>query len=193
MRSRSHQLSQLSNQGFSLTELIFCCGLLATIMSLAVPNFSEFTLRKELDAAVIKIQRTLSLARSNALSHGKTVLICQLESPNSSHCVQSHKRNTRWKHGWLVFVDNDDNNALDDNDIILKYFETTENISLIFNQNGKLRFFSDGSSRSAGFYLCSEKSKEVKHLKLLHSGRTRLVKNTDKSRLNTCKNTLQQA
>ena len=190
MQSRSHRPYRSLNQGYSLYELIFCGGLLATMMSMALPSLSHFTESKKLDAAVIQIQRTLSLARSNAISHGKTVLVCPLATQNYRNCVKSQKRNSRWEYGWLVFVDNDENNELTNNDLILSQFETSKSISLIFNQNGSLRFFADGSSRSAGFYLCSKSSKELKHLKLLHSGRTRLVNNLNSGTLKLCKNKL---
>jgi len=72
-----------------------------------------------------------------------------------------------------VFEDLNDDNELNKNDNILYTNALNGKINLVFNQRGRLRFFNDGSARSAGFYICNNNSKETRHIRLLHTGRSR--------------------
>ena len=66
-----------------------------------------------------------------------------------------------------------DDNQLNNGDTILVRRKLPQSTHLIFNQTGRLRFFPDGSARSAGFYICGADTTEFRHIKLLHSGRIR--------------------
>lgn len=192
MRTSLSHYRPSTNLGFSLIELIVACTITATIIGLSLPNFSNLIEHHKLDAAVMRAQTSLSLARAGAISHGRTVMVCELASKAPLSCTKSHKRNEDWQLGWLVFVDKDGNNQLSEKDIILQQFDATKTTPLIFNQNGRLRFFANGSSRSAGFYLCSRNSTDLRHLKILYTGRTRLVRNEDQAKLAMCKSKLEK-
>ena len=140
MRSRIDDFSTKLNNGFSLPELIVSCGLLVAIVSFALPSFRQLIEQNRLNSASIELVKTLSLARSSALTHGKTVLICQLQSIYPLHCIDSHRRNRPWDLGWLVFIDNNRDGLFSTEDKVLRQFTATEGIPLVFNQNGRLRF-----------------------------------------------------
>ena len=180
----------LKAKGFTLVEILVTIGLLVTLLGIATPSFAKIIDKSRVSAASAKITRSLALARSSALSHSKTVLVCQVAKSSPLECVKSHKRNENWELGWLIYVDENQNNGFDPSDVLLQTLQPNKNAAVVFNQTGRLRFFADGSARSAGFYVCTRDSNEVKHIKLLYSGRMRVVKNTTSKTLEVCKNTL---
>ena len=175
------------NSGFSYVETIAAAALLAILMSLATPSFGAIIEKTRVSTASLMVHQTLSVARSSSISTGKITQVCQLESISPFKCVNSHQRNDSWSQGWLVFIDNNQDDELDEKDKIVQVFNPKPQTSVVFNQNGRLRFFPDGSSRSAGFYVCARNSNEFRHIKLLYSGRPRTVSSDDPSRLELCK------
>ena len=185
--SQQKEAIRYKANGFSYVETITTLALLAILMSLAAPSFGAIIEKTRVSAASLMVHQTLSVARSSSISSGKITQICQLESISPFKCVKSHQRNDSWSQGWLVFVDNNQDNELDENDKIVQVFNPKPQTSVVFNQTGRLRFFPDGSSRSAGFYVCARNSSEFRHIKLLYSGRPRTVSSDDPSRLELCK------
>jgi len=175
-----------SQRGYSLLELIITCALLATLSAIATPSFAAIINKSKMATSAYTLHQSLVLARTSAMTRSKTVLVCQLANNHGPTCVKSHKRNQNWKNGWQVFVDNNKNNEYDAADEVLREFRPNNNTAVVFNQNGRLRFFPDGSARSAGFYVCTKNSTSVTHIKLLHSGRARTRKNTQKNILKRC-------
>ena len=179
--------SGYKSDGFSYVETIATVALLVILMSLAAPSFGAIMEKTRVSTTSLMVHQTLSVARSSSVSSGKITQICQLESTSPFKCVKSHQRNDSWSQGWLVFIDNNQDNKLDTEDKIVQVFNPNPKTTVIFNQNGRLRFFPDGSSRSAGFYVCARNSSEFRHIKLLYSGRPRTVSSNDRSRLELCK------
>jgi len=175
------------NNGFSYVETIATVAVLATLMTLATPSFASIIEKTRVSTVSSMVHQTLSIARSSSISTGKITQVCQLESTSPLKCVKSHQRNDSWSRGWLVFIDNNQDDELSEKDKIVQIFNPNPQTSVVFNQNGRLRFFPDGSSRSAGFYVCARNSSEFRHIKLLYSGRPRTVSSNDRSRLELCK------
>jgi type IV fimbrial biogenesis protein FimT len=172
--------------GFSLLELIITLSVTTILTSVAVPSFSAMIHNGHIKAASVRLSSTLALSRNHALSTGITVVVCQAKNSDMRSCSGSRRRNTRWSSGLISYADLNGNDVLDESDQILSTIQSRNGISMVFNQNGRLRFFADGSARSAGFYLCSKASKQERHLKILHTGRTRTAaKMADRNR-QTC-------
>lgn len=179
--SKNHKV-----KGFSLIEIIISTSVFCILMSFAAPSLGSIIDRTRVTTTSMMVHQTLSVARSNSISSGRIVHVCQLASISPIKCVESHKQNDSWADGWLVFIDNDYDNELGPEDRIVRIFDPSPQTKVIFNQRGRLRFFPDGSSRSAGFYVCGQTSNEFKHIKLLYSGRPRTVTSTDPKRLDLC-------
>ena len=175
-----------SSAGFSIMELMITLSITATLTSLAAPSFANIINDGRIKATSVQLTTTLASARNHALTTTTTVIVCQAQDSTMQHCSNSRRRNTRWSSGVISYADLNGDNALDENDQILTTLQSHKNISMVFNQNGRLRFFADGSARSAGFYLCSKQSSRERHLKILHTGRTRTTaKMSDRNR-QTC-------
>ncbi len=173
--------------GHTLLELLISVALFGILLVGAAPSLGAAIERSKLRTSSLGVLESLALARATAISQSKTVFVCRL-NPNQQ-CVVSNTRNHAWNQGWQIFVDENNNNKFDVRDSLLFTGRTDPSISVVFNQNGQLRFFPNGSARSAGFYLCGPKLGDTTHLKLLHTGRVRLVNKASKKAHDVCKKT----
>ena len=169
--------------GFTLIELLICVSMATIIINTAIPSIQRFREKSHLRGSQILLHASLSLARQTAITTSHSTYICERTDFNT--CNTQRPFNADWSKGWLVFVDLNKNGDLDESDKILRIHTQTKPIGIIFNQQGRLRFRSNGSARSAGFYLCNKN--EALHILILHSGRTRIKKLTNTDRINKCK------
>jgi type IV fimbrial biogenesis protein FimT len=98
--------------GFTLIELVILMVAIALMATIAIPSFDSSVSRNSIDAAQSELQAALNLARSEAVKRGKTVTLCA----SSDQQVCSNV----WSSGWLLFVDNNSNNAVNSGEEILR-------------------------------------------------------------------------
>jgi len=179
-------LSSHPNNGYTLLELLVTISLIAILASAAAPSFANVISNRHVSTASTQLISTLMLSRNHAINSSVTVIVCHAKDESLSECSGSRKRNTPWSQGVISYADLDGDNSLSDQDQILSTFRPHESVVAMFNQNGRLRFFPDGSARSAGFLLCSAFSDRQRHLRILHTGRTRSSDKMSQHHLRTC-------
>lgn len=105
--------------GFTLMELIISVSILAILGGLAAPGFASMWWDAKRTTAVNGFIHSVFLARSTAISSGRTVTLCR--SPDSQTC--SHQLDG-WEAGWIVFVNRDDDRppARDVEESVLRVF-----------------------------------------------------------------------
>jgi len=162
-----------SSKGFSLIETLTTTAILAIVAGAAIPDLSKLLATNRVNAVASDLSTSLSAARSYAITKHTLVQVCALDPNDNSKCNKKRDYNANWSNGWLIFSDLNRNNDLDDGDTVLQLLRTNSKINIVFNQRGRLRFFPDGSARSAGFYLCDKAKTHFKHILLLHTGRAR--------------------
>ena len=172
--------------GFNLLELTITTLILSLIVGAAVPNFAKALNRTYIATASNQLSTTLIGSRNHALSTGITVIICHAKDSSMQSCSEDRNRNTRWSNGVISYADLNEDNTLDEGDDILHTYQSHPSVIVVFNQSGRLRFFDDGSARSAGFYLCSSIITEERHVRLLYSGRSRTRANMSNEQRDTC-------
>lgn len=174
------------NQGFSLIESLVAVTIIAILAGVAVPDFSKLIGSNRVNAVATELFTSLSAARSYAINQHALVHVCAMSLSDSSKCSEKRDYNANWSKGWLIFSDVNENNELDDKDTVLQVIQSTPNTKIVFNQQGRLRFFPDGSARSAGFYVCDKAKKHFKHILLLHTGRARTKKSLNQQQQAIC-------
>ncbi len=97
--------------GFSLIELIFVLLIISVFTYFAVPNFSSIVRSYESSQIIRKLQRSFEIARTEAITNKKHVVVCPLNSNNS--CVN------QWSSGWRVFIDDNNDKSLDIGETLL--------------------------------------------------------------------------
>lgn len=180
-------LATRSQGGVSLLQLMVTVAIAVILTGTAVPSFASLLAKTRVTTQNSAVIQTLSLARSYAVSRQQTVHICQLDPTTNNRCDQKRGYNSDWSHGWLLFADGNANNEFDHKDELLRIVKMPETVNIVFNQRGRLRFFPDGRARSAGFYLCDQQSQNVRHVYLLHTGRTRTDHNLSARQKSICK------
>jgi len=162
-----------SETGFSIIELMISVCILGILSGIAVPSMSNFINKISLQSSLVQLSESLMHARNHAINYATTVQVCQLSEESEIACSQNRQSKAPWSSGWLSFVDLNGNNDYDSNDLLLRISKNDSSVNVVFNQRGRLRFFANGSARSAGFYLCDTSAKHHRHIRLLHTGRIR--------------------
>jgi len=173
-------------RGTTLVELLTFASILVTSLGIAVPSLAGIVQNSRIKSTSQMLNTNLMLARNYALTNRTRVIVCHASSPSQEACSEQRKRNTSWQNGVITYADRNANNELDADDHIISKMSISKNVSIVFNQNGRLRFFSDGSARSAGFYICNQAAQHQRHILILYSGRTRTMNTMSKKQEQTC-------
>ena len=180
-------LTSYSQQhGFSLIEIMIVTTIISILLSAAIPSFNSTLNKSQLSNVNLELISSLSLARDYAITRGYKTHLCALTAIKPIRCQDTRDFNTSWSKGWMVFADINNNSEYDQDDTVLNISQIPKTINVVFNQRGRLRFFPNGSARSAGFYLCNKNSRDNRHIKLLFSGRARTTRIDNSSQLTTC-------
>lgn len=174
------------SRGFTLLELMVSVSLLGVLTAISAPKFSTFIANTKVRASANTLHTALYQARSYALTHQTTVIICAAANSRLDECEKNREANKQWHHGLILYADHNGNNRLDGNDSLIRQLELNDNVQVVFNQRGRLRFFNDGHARSAGFYVCGENSRKEAYIRLLHTGRARISAKLSKKQRSLC-------
>ena len=87
------------SRGFTLLELMTAIAVLAILMSVGVPAFTNIVRNNQIAAQSANIVQALNLARSEALKRGVRVSVCAAATSDS--CADT----PAWDNGWIVFAD----------------------------------------------------------------------------------------
>ncbi|EQD65260.1 type-4 fimbrial pilin related signal peptide protein [mine drainage metagenome] len=82
--------------GLTLLELIVVIALAAILVTIAVPNYTEFMTENRMASEMNGFVTSLMLARSEAIKRGQEVTLCA--SSNGTDCSDG-----AWSQGWLIF------------------------------------------------------------------------------------------
>jgi len=89
--------------GFTLYELLITMLIVGVILSLGVPNLSEFTANSRLSSTANDLHASFQLARSEAARAKTNITICA--SANS--LTAGANCGGTWDQGYIIFVDDD--------------------------------------------------------------------------------------
>ncbi|MDH4611121.1 prepilin-type N-terminal cleavage/methylation domain-containing protein [Pseudomonas sp. BN102] len=82
--------------GFTLIELMVTLVVLAVLLGIAIPSFTDVTLASKLRSQANELVAGAQLARSEAIKRNQPVTFCA--SANGSTCASSGG----WEQGWIV-------------------------------------------------------------------------------------------
>ncbi len=99
-------------RGFTLGETMTTLAVVGIGLSLAVPGTQALVESNRQATAVNELVATMHLARSEALTRNRPVLVCA--SADGEHCGNEH-----WERGWIAFLDENHDGARDPGDLLL--------------------------------------------------------------------------
>ncbi len=142
-------------RGLTILELMMTIVVLAIIVGLAVPTLNEFRAQNLVSSTTNHLVTTFNLARSEAVTRRAVVRICS--SDNGTSC-----KNDSWNTGWLVFVDDDADGALDNGEAVLSSSTLSVPLGIIESSGADgVSFTILGSSAEAAqrsFRFCHNKT-----------------------------------
>lgn len=96
VKKRNNCLQALQLRGFTLIELLVTISLVAILMGLAAPSFTEVALSSKLAANASRLAASATLARSEAIKRNAAIKLCV--SLNGTSCITTGG----WEQGWIV-------------------------------------------------------------------------------------------
>lgn len=176
-------MKQKKIRGFTIPELVITLGMIAILMSVAVPSIGHMVKDNRLTAQVNNVVGDIHYARSEAASRGTRVILCRTGSPTAS--VPSCSGTTgNWSTGYIMFADGSSgaDNVYDHGvDTLLRRGMAAEdgvavrtnaswNRNLEINPNGSLN-----ETMTAFMALCDDRGKEHgRQIRISLSGQPRL-------------------
>ncbi len=101
--------------GFTLIELMITLGLLAILLGLALPGFSEWQRNIHMDTTTRELIRIVQLARVSAITRASLITLCP--SSDGVECTSN------WQDGILVFEDADGDRKLRDEEELIRHHQ----------------------------------------------------------------------
>ena len=118
--------------GFTLIELMVVIAVLAIVLGVAIPSFTQQIRNNSSVSLSSEFQAALGFARSEAVKRSSRISVCP--SSNGSSCLSA----ADWKKGWIVFVDNapSDSTASVTVGDVLKYWSDIDQNATITAKKG---------------------------------------------------------
>ncbi len=151
----NHQNQQT---GMTIIELIMSLSIVAIGLGASLPSFSNLLKNQTLTTENNRLVSALNLARNQAISHNKIVIICASRSGSDCDAGRS------WNQGWIVFTDENFNRVRDADETVTRVAQASQTGVSIISPAARqiLRFFPDGSSpgSNATLTFCDERGAE---------------------------------
>lgn len=161
--------------GFSLIELMIVILIIAVLAGMAVPAFGRLIESQRLTATVNDFLASIQLARSEAIKRGRRVDLVPA--------------GTDWADGWVVLIDENDNQAIDAGETIVHRHEPaaagisiTSKLSdnakpyIAYNGTGRTRTNAAGGQQFQSGSISFELGEERRKIVLNALGRPRACK-----------------
>jgi type IV fimbrial biogenesis protein FimT len=137
-------------EGFSLIELMVIVSVLALVLGLSIPAFSDMLSNSRMSSTVNDLVSSLHAARGEAITRRATVMLCPANAAGTD-CQSG----SDLEAGWLVFVDSNDDGSADAGEAILQRhgpIDAAADLDLdVFpgDSTGRIAFSSGGTVRIA--------------------------------------------
>jgi type IV fimbrial biogenesis protein FimT len=165
--------------GFTLIELLTTLGVATILIAVAIPGLQSFQMNSRQTASANELLNGMRLARNTAITTNTRVTVCA--SASADGC-----ENVSWNKGWIAFIDNDADRALDNNETVIRTGEAFEQVTIssgqfgnffVYRPNGRV-MTANVAQNSGQFTVCDERGSEyAKGIRLDLSGRPRIYDN----------------
>jgi len=112
--------------GFTLVELMVAVVVMAVLIGIAIPSFTEIMLSSRLRSYASDLVASANLARGEAIKRNAVVAMCV--SSDGASCTTGG-----WEQGWVIFHDVDKSGALDTGETVIQKQQAAASGYLISN------------------------------------------------------------
>jgi len=165
-----------NTKGFTLIEMLTALGVATILIAVAIPGMQQFQMNARQSGSVNDLVNGMRIARNTAITTNTRVTVCATGSGNGCE-------NVSWDRGWIAFVDDDADRALDNNETVIRSGSSTNGITIrsgqfstffVYRPNGRV-MFNSVAQNSGQFMICDERGSEhAKGIRLDLSGRPRV-------------------
>jgi len=122
--------------GFTLIDLLITLAVLAILLTFALPNFSALVQNLQVKTATQSLRESLELTRAQAIYSNNRATM---------------RKQTNWVDGWEVFIDENNDGLLSNNEHVLQKHEKLKGVRVIANRPVKnyVSFIGSGEGRNA--------------------------------------------
>lgn len=167
--------------GFTIIELMITLMLVAVLLTLGVPSFSNTIEQNKLSTKINDLISTLQYARSESVKTGKRITVCK--SNTGTSCVAAA---AGYESGWIVFEDDSPSDGnIDAGEQLLKVHEALDsNVTLRGNPSfvNFISYLPSGgvtSTNPGHFVMCKDSNTAKSRAVFINTaGRTRVAKDT---------------
>lgn len=129
-----------NRSGFTLVELLIAIAIGAILLTIAIPGYQAFIQNNKIASATNKLSASINLARMEAVKRGVKVSVCPSANSSFSACGD----NTQWSQGWIVYVDSDNNNAIETESDLVKIAQPISNDATINSSSAIISYDGTG-------------------------------------------------
>lgn len=112
------RLSRPMAGGFTLLELMVTIGLIALLLRLAVPMFTDAALSNKVTSYANSFIGAAQLAKTEAIKRNATVQICRRARASEPSGTPSCASSGTWQSGWFVWVDSNGDSSMGSDEIL---------------------------------------------------------------------------
>lgn len=124
------------NQGFTLIETMISLVIMAILLVIAAPLLIQTIQNNKMLTQTNTFVSALQLARSQAMSRQTYVVMCAASDATQTQCGSNHD----WSNGWIVFVDSDGNQSINQASDIIHVSDVMEPGTNVTSVSGHIVF-----------------------------------------------------
>lgn len=120
MAGRRHYIARMKNRnqnGFTLYELLITLLVIGVVLTLGVPNFSQYRQNSQMSGTANDLHSSFLLARSEAARAKSNITICASANPLGGAAAAC---DGVFDQGWIIFVDTDGDIVRDAGEALLR-------------------------------------------------------------------------
>jgi type IV fimbrial biogenesis protein FimT len=126
-----------NQNGFTLYELMITVLVVGVVLTVGVPNFSEYRRNSQMSGTANELHSSFLLARSEAARSKSNITICASANPLGGAAAAC---DGIFDQGWIIFVDTDGDIVRDAGEALLRVHAPVPNGLNIFPDNGATYF-----------------------------------------------------
>jgi type IV fimbrial biogenesis protein FimT len=147
----------IKNGGFTLIEMLVSVVILALLIAVVAPGFSELIKNNRMLSQVYAMRAALNGARSEALAQRNFVTLCR--SADGASCTSGD-----WNTGFVAFLDDDGDGQVDDpnEQIVISKVLDVDTLSIGYSGGDWVQFDSRGYAAKGSqgtFTVCDDRGK----------------------------------